>query len=193
MLSHATLPLNQAESVSVKNDDAQVLRDRTRKPQRHRLLHGYPLAAAMRRSDRREPAEDVCFDPRTGCGLPAGVLPHPFCNLTVPGCGFGTFAHERYRSERAGEVVEHAVRGFDRRLARQRPLSRSRVAALYFGLEFLAIIARLGFAVFLTVGLVAAIGLTSGMSIVNPIAVPLCTGFFLWSLVVIWSVTGRNA
>jgi hypothetical protein len=67
------------------------------------------------------------------------------------------------------------------------------VAALYFGLEFLAIIAKLGLAVFLTVGFVAAIGLTSGVSPINPIAVRLCTGFFLWSLTLILSVTSRSA
>jgi hypothetical protein len=66
------------------------------------------------------------------------------------------------------------------------------VAALDFGLVFLAIIARLGFAVFLTVGFVAATGLTSGMNPVNPIPVPLCAGFFRWSLALIWSVTSRK-
>ena len=62
-----------------------------------------------------------------------------------------------------------------------------------FGLEFLAVIAKLGFAVFLSVGFVAAIGLQSGMNPVNRNAVRLCAGFFLWSLILISCVTSRRA
>ena len=62
-----------------------------------------------------------------------------------------------------------------------------------FGLEFLAVIAKLGYAVFLTVGFVAAIGLQSGMNPVNPNAVRLCAGFFLWSLVLVSCATSRRA
>ncbi len=62
-----------------------------------------------------------------------------------------------------------------------------------FGLEFVAVIANLGFAVFLTVGFMAAIGLQIGMNPVNPNAVRLCAGFFLWSLVLISCVTSRRA
>jgi hypothetical protein len=62
-----------------------------------------------------------------------------------------------------------------------------------FGLEFLAMIANLGFAVFLTVGFAAGSGLTSGMSLTNPIAVRLGAGFFVWSLALISSVTSRRA
>jgi hypothetical protein len=193
MFSHATRLLKHAESVSVKEDDAQMLQDRKRKPQRHRLQHRFALAAAMRRCDPGHPAQEVFSDPSAGSGIPAGVLPHPFCNPAASGRGLRTFTHERHHAGRAGEVVERVVVGFHRRLGRQRSLTRSRVAALDLGLEFLATIARLGFAVFLTVGLVAAIRLTNGMNPVNPIAVPLCVGFFLWSLVLISCVTSRRA
>jgi hypothetical protein len=181
------------ESVPVEEDGPQVLRDRMRKPQKHRLPYGFPPAAATRRRDPGQPVEDVFFEPRAGRGLLAGVLPHPFCGPAVTGRGLCAFPHQRHHAGRAGEVVEHVVRQFDCRLARQRPLTRSRVAALDLGLECLAIIAKLGFAVFLTVGFVAAIGLTSGMSFVNPMAVRLCAGFFLWSLVLISCVTSRRA
>jgi hypothetical protein len=189
MLSHATFPLNHAESASVKEDDALVLRDRMRKPRRHRLLHGYPLAAAMRRPEARRP-KDVFFDASARRDLLMRVLPRPFCNLTASGCGFCTFPRERYHSEQASKVVEIVVREFDVRLARHRALTRRRVVALDSVLELLA---RLGFAGFLTMGFVAAIGLTSGMSIVNPIAIPLCAGLFLWNLVLISCVTSRRA
>jgi oxygen-independent coproporphyrinogen-3 oxidase len=104
-----------------------------RKPQRHRLLHGYPLAAAMRHREPGQPAEDVLFDPHAGRDLLVGVLPHPFCNPAVTGCGFCTFPHERYHAARAAEVVEHVVQEIDGLLARQPALARRRVAALYIG------------------------------------------------------------
>jgi oxygen-independent coproporphyrinogen-3 oxidase len=133
MLSLVTLASYRAPSAPVDADDAQVLRDRMRKPQRHRLLHGYPLAAAMHRRDSSRPAEDVFFDPQAGRDLLVGVLPHPFCNPAVTGCGFCTFPHERYHAGRAAETVEHVVQEIDSRLARQPALARRRVAALYIG------------------------------------------------------------
>jgi coproporphyrinogen III oxidase-like Fe-S oxidoreductase len=133
MLPVAKVPADHAESVPVSGDDAQVLRDRMQKPQRHRLLHGYPLAAAMHRRDRGNPTADVLFEPHAGRNLLVGVLPHPFCNPTLPGCGFCTFPHERYHAGRAGEVVEHVLREIDNRLAHQPALAGRRVAALYFG------------------------------------------------------------
>ena len=133
MLPLATLPFHHAGPVPVRRDDAQVLRARMRKPQRHRLLHGYPLAAAMRHRAPGQPDEDVFFDPHAGRDLLVGVLPHPFCNPAVTGCGFCTFPHERYHAARAGEVVEHVVQEIDGRLARQPALARRRVAALYIG------------------------------------------------------------
>ena len=115
MISHATRLLNHAESVSVKEDDALVLRDRMRKLQRHRPLHSYPLAAAhARRGEAGQPAKNVFFDPRACRDLLVGVRPHPFCNLTVTGCGFCTFPHERYHAGRAGVVVEHVGAGVRR-------------------------------------------------------------------------------
>jgi hypothetical protein len=192
MFSIATHPLYHAKSLPVNADDAHVLRGRIQKPQRHRLLHGYPLAAALRRRDQGQPAEDVIFDPRAGRDLLVGVLPRPFCNPAVTDCGFCTFPHERCHAGRAGEVVEHVVQEIDSRLARQPALARRRVAAFYLGLELLAMAARLGFVIFLTVGFAAGLGLSDRTSLTNPIAVRLCEGFFLWSLALISCVTSRR-
>jgi hypothetical protein len=193
MFSLAALHAYHAESDPVKRDDALVLRDPMQKPQRHRLLDGYSVAAAMRRREAGQPAKNVYFGPRGGRDLLVGVRPHPRCNLSVTGCGFCTIPHEHDHAGRAGEVVEHVVREFDGLLTRRPALTRRREAALDFGLESLAMLAKLGFAGFLAVGFVAATGLTSGMSLVNAIAVPLCAGFFLWSLVLISCVTSRRA
>ncbi len=130
MLSLTTIPLHQTDTLPAHEDDWQVLRERMRKPQRHRLLHGYPLAAAMRPRDAHAPAE---FDPGPGRGLLVGVLPHPFCNPAVTGCGFCTFPHEAYNAPGAIAVVEHVLREIDLRINRQPALHRRKVTGLYFG------------------------------------------------------------
>jgi coproporphyrinogen III oxidase-like Fe-S oxidoreductase len=132
MLALTTIPLHHTEAVPAHEDDGQVLRDRMRKPQRHRLLHGYPLAAAMRPREASSPADDA-FPWRSPRGLLVGVLPHPFCNPAVTGCGFCTFPHEAYNAPDAVNVVEHVLREIDQRLERQPVLHRRKVTGLYFG------------------------------------------------------------
>ena len=105
------------------------LRTRMTCPQRHRLLHGYPLAAAM---PTRRPGLDPDVRPNSARGLLVGVLPHPFCNPTVAGCGFCTFAHEAYHGGRAAAVIDHVAREVLIRLDRLSGFGR-RVDALYFG------------------------------------------------------------
>jgi oxygen-independent coproporphyrinogen-3 oxidase len=133
MLPLATVPSYRAESAPVNQNDADFLRGRMRKPQRHRLLHGYPLAAAMPRLPADQPGADVVFYPNTSRDLLIGVLPHPFCNPAVTGCGFCTFPHEAYRAPDAAAVVEAVLTEIDRRVRRQPWLHGRTVAALYFG------------------------------------------------------------
>jgi coproporphyrinogen III oxidase-like Fe-S oxidoreductase len=121
---HTTAP------ASLREEDAVLLHDRMRKPQRHRLLHGYPLAAAMA---PRPAGLDLDVQPIDDRGLLLGVLPHPFCNPTVAGCGFCTFAHEPYHGDRAVGVVGHVIREIEGRVARQPRLARRPVRAMYFG------------------------------------------------------------
>jgi hypothetical protein len=110
----------------------QILRRQMLRPQRHRLLHGYPLAAAMK--PRRDgAADDVRFDPRAGRALLVGVLPHPFCNPAVAGCGFCTFPHAKYAASRAREVIAAVCAEIAARVRRQPALLGRPVTALYFG------------------------------------------------------------
>lgn len=113
--------------------DQRFLRDRMQKPQRHRLLHGYPLAAAMRSRDLEVGQEELRFDPRAGRQLLIGVLPHPFCNPAVTGCGFCTFPHESYNATRSTAVVEHVIQEIEQRLRLDPTLERRPVSALYIG------------------------------------------------------------
>jgi hypothetical protein len=192
MFSIAALPLYHAESVPAHADDAQALHERMQELQRHRVLHGDSLVAAMRRRGQGQPAEDVFFDRHAGRDLLVGVLPHPFCNRAVTGCGFCTFPHERYHAGEAGKVVERIAQETDGRLNRQPALARRRAVALYLGLELLVMAARLGCAIFLTMGFAAGLGVSGGTTLANPIAVRLCVGFFLWSLALISYVTSRR-
>ena len=66
-------------------------------------------------------------------------------------------------------------------------------AACDLGPELLAIITRLVFAIFMTLGFAAGLGLSGGTTLTNQIAVRLCEGFFLWSLALISCVTSRRA
>jgi oxygen-independent coproporphyrinogen-3 oxidase len=132
-MSSSVSPVVELEQSSpIDEADETYLRDRLSKPQRHRLLHGYPLAAAMPHCPESK-AVDLAYDAGTGRGLLVGILPHPFCNPAVTGCGFCTFQHESYNHGRATEVVECVMTEIEGRLARQPTLHRRRVAALYFG------------------------------------------------------------
>ncbi|MDX1930296.1 MAG: hypothetical protein SFV81_27470 [Pirellulaceae bacterium] len=109
------------------------------RPQRHRLLHGYPLAAAMPYADPkvRELAakSDSSFVlPRNSQDeLLVGVLPHPFCNPKISGCGFCTFPHETFSALKSAAVVSGVIQEIDNRLAQQPDFRAATVAGLYFG------------------------------------------------------------
>ena len=108
------------------------LTQRVRRTQRHRLLHGYPMAPLLRPLPSPTPpqgrlAPDPCRP------LIVGVLPHTFCNPTVRGCGFCTFAHEKYSNAAARAVVSHVAAEI-RSTAEAFPEARERrVDAVYFG------------------------------------------------------------
>lgn len=109
------------------------------RPQRHRLLHGFPLAAAMpyasrdvrRRAAAGEAAFRVPYD--TTKGLLVGVLPHPFCNPKVQGCGFCTFPHETYSNVKGAAAVAAVLQEIDDRMADRPELAGRRVDGFYFG------------------------------------------------------------
>jgi coproporphyrinogen III oxidase-like Fe-S oxidoreductase len=129
MFSLATLPAPDQRPLHA--DEQSYLRHRMQGPQRHRLLHGYPLAAAM--WPRKKEKDEIVFAEDTQRGLLVGVLPHPFCNPTVKGCGFCTFPHETYNADQAALVVAGVLQEIEQRLVRQPWLHRRPVVGLYFG------------------------------------------------------------
>jgi coproporphyrinogen III oxidase-like Fe-S oxidoreductase len=128
MLKTAQVSCEPADS-----DDLCELRRRMARPQRHRLLHGYPLAAAMPSADALMQLDAFRFDPRSRRGLLVGVLPHPFCNAAVWGCGFCTFPHEPYGARKATGVVKSVVREIETRIRAEPWLQHRPVTGLYFG------------------------------------------------------------
>lgn len=125
---NAVFPANQDHE-----KDTVFLRERLQKPQRHRLLHGYPLAAAMRSRQATSLGEELFFEPAAGRKLLVGVLPHPFCNPAVTGCGFCTFPHEAYNATRSAAVVERVIQEIKQRLQLNPSLHGRPVWGLYFG------------------------------------------------------------
>jgi oxygen-independent coproporphyrinogen-3 oxidase len=109
------------------------LRRRMQKPQRHRLLHGYPLAAAMPciAEDQDRGAILPRFD--RDRGLLVGVLPHSFCNPAVAGCGFCTFPHEAFTSRKAAAAIDAVVVEIEQTIQARPGLARRPIAGLYFG------------------------------------------------------------
>lgn len=107
---------------------AAEVRARQARPQRHRLLHGYPMAPVMPVIDYDD---DLGPDPRRG--LLVGILPHPFCNPAVKGCGFCTFPHENYSAVKGAAVVAGVVQEIDAAARANPELRRRSIEALYFG------------------------------------------------------------
>jgi oxygen-independent coproporphyrinogen-3 oxidase len=114
-------------------EELSELRRLMGRPQRHRLLHGYPLAAAMPRvaGKPRSARDHLNYDPSRG--LLVGVLPHPFCNPAVRGCGFCTFPHEMFNARGAAIVIDRVVRELEEKLRASPGLAGRTVAGLYFG------------------------------------------------------------
>ncbi len=124
--------LSSPHSTGAEPEHAE-LRRRMQRPQRHRLLHGYPLAAATPHVADEERRDAIVPDFDTGRGILVGVLPHPFCNPQVSGCGFCTFPHEAFTSRKASEVIEHVVREIEQTLEARPALAGRPIAGLYFG------------------------------------------------------------
>jgi len=117
----------------------KLLRRRMALPQRHRLLHAYPLHAGMPHADLLTPdqqaniAETGIISPDNNRKLLVGVLPHPFCNPTVRGCGYCTFPHQKYRRSEVKHLVQTVIKEIAQRYAENPEMGSVPVQGLYFG------------------------------------------------------------
>jgi len=116
-----------------------LLQRRMKLPQRHRLLHAYPLHAGMRHFDKLTPEHQVSMAESRRIskgqkrGVLVGVLPHPFCNPAVRGCGYCTFPHQKYRRSGAEAVVQAVIKEIKRCYADNPEMGSVPVQGLYFG------------------------------------------------------------
>ncbi len=112
---------------------------RMNKPQRHRLMHGFPLASNMPiLTNELRPFAEAGRANFEHAYLPdrpllVGVLPHAFCNPKITGCGFCTFPHEDFSYRKATAVVESVQQEITSRLTQSLVLNKRPVEALYFG------------------------------------------------------------
>jgi oxygen-independent coproporphyrinogen-3 oxidase len=130
---------NELGTVSRNELLRQLVKSRLKRPQRHRLLHGFPLATSMPFLDQetRRAAErgDSRFqhDYQSSKPLLVGVLPHSYCNPKIAGCGFCTFPHEDFSSLKATAAVHGVIQEIQTRVSGSPSLEGKPIDALYFG------------------------------------------------------------
>ncbi|RKZ53170.1 MAG: hypothetical protein DRR16_11980 [Candidatus Parabeggiatoa sp. nov. 3] len=129
--------LNELFLLWLPNLMAEELQHRQTTPQRHRLLHGYPMAPMMfpiqkAGKPRVNDINDLLYFDKQRHQV-IGVLPHPFCNPKVRGCGFCTFPHETYHATQAQTIVDKVIQEIDSFSNHYSKWCQRPVTALYFG------------------------------------------------------------
>jgi len=114
------------------SDIRHELHARMQRPQRHRLLNGYPIAPLMIETPRPMRFIDV-HDHDTRRPLIIGILPHSYCNPVMQGCGFCTFPHERFSASGARAAAQAVCREVTTTLEAVPNLRDRVVPAVYFG------------------------------------------------------------
>lgn len=105
------------------------------KPQRHRLLHGYPFPNLMQKLRSEEQLTDILDGIEISKDKPyiIGVLPHTFCNPMVKGCGFCTFPHETYNNSNVTHTVNKLLNEIDLFTEKYGQVFKGKVQSIYFG------------------------------------------------------------
>jgi len=103
------------------------MEDRLSHGQGYRLLQGFPAPKLMNvvgcnEPDYLKPDKDLIV----------GVIPHPYCDPKVKGCGFCTFPHQQYDSELASRVESMVVNEIHIK-SQKLGIKGKKVPAIYFG------------------------------------------------------------
>ncbi|MFX0095229.1 MAG: radical SAM protein, partial [Candidatus Hodarchaeota archaeon] len=129
--------LNELFRLWYPNLIQEELHRRRETPQRHRLLHAYPTSRMMLPIKKED---IILYENLEGIvsldyqrPQVVGVLPHPFCNPKIPGCGFCTFPHEPYSAKKANEVVDSVIQEISNFSDQYPKLCQRFVSAVYFG------------------------------------------------------------
>ncbi len=138
-MTAAALSLPTIGTTEPTLDLTGLLKRRMQLPQRHRLLHAYPLRAGMPHLDwlptarQAELLDAAQIRPSGQRGLLIGVLPHPFCNPAVRGCGFCTFPHQSWHRSTARTTVRAVIDEIKARHAANPAIADKPVQGVYFG------------------------------------------------------------
>lgn len=129
-------------------DAAESLARRMAKPQRHRLLQGYPAVPLMQWAttdpSQRRRLDGALESPRANeppiieidrsRKLIVGVIPHTMCTPKRHGCGFCTFGQSQHRRSKMRWSMSELPRRIDSALAHEgHEFAGRKVEALYFG------------------------------------------------------------
>jgi coproporphyrinogen III oxidase-like Fe-S oxidoreductase len=136
-------------TASAMKDAAESLAQRMARPQRHRLLQGYPavplMGPAMSADSRTRQLDGALERPRGVSEPPVieidrsrklivGVIPHTMCKPKRHGCGFCTFGQSQYRRGQMNLSMRTLPEHIDQVLRHEgHDFSGRKVEALYFG------------------------------------------------------------
>jgi len=111
------------------------IHEHEQKPQRHRLLHGYPFPNLMHKLTGEKQLADISNGISISKDKPyiIGILPHTFCNPMVQGCGFCTFPHESYNKSDLTNTVRNVLNEIGTFHSKYKDLFQGKVKSVYFG------------------------------------------------------------
>lgn len=103
-------------------------------PQRHRLLHGYPMSSAMR-SLRIRGYRDLLRSMSSSRGKPlaVGIIPHPLCTTSEERCGYCPFPCEEYNILQEKKSIDTVIAELGQLDEEFPEITRRRISSLYFG------------------------------------------------------------
>lgn len=103
------------------------------RPQRHRLLQGYPPLPLMRAVlAKGATVSSSSVEADKARPLIIGVLPHHMCTPRVEGCGFCTFPHEQHLVGKRKQITREVAGDASSAVARPDIAGRT-ASAIYFG------------------------------------------------------------
>lgn len=125
--------LKKILSLMFKNIYSINLIKRMRNPQRHRLLHGYPMSSGLNKisDSRRNFLNELDLD--NSKPIAVGIIPHTFCNPAIMGCGFCTFPHEQFNRSSEITCVESVISELGEISKKYPNIINRKVSSIYIG------------------------------------------------------------
>lgn len=106
------------------------LRQKMKRPQRHRLLHAYPMTSGLDPYDGH-PRQLMHTHRKKRNAI--GIIPHTFCNTGLKGCGFCTFPHEKYSKTGIKESMQAVIKELQIRKQTSSSFVTAPLSSIYIG------------------------------------------------------------